>query len=93
MSISTSKGISDAVVPVIDVLSLIQDDLGFWVGSDHFRREDRRSRIRDGNGIANKQVKVSCRYVVLTVQRPEPSKMTIRVWVNIRPRCRITGVV
>ena len=54
MSISTSKSIGDAMVPIVDVLPLVQYDLGIWIGSDHFRREDRRSRIRDGNGVANK---------------------------------------
>jgi hypothetical protein len=65
-------GVLDALVPLANALSLVQDDLGVWLCGNHLSCEDGRGCIGDGNGMTEQGIEISCCDVVLAVRRAEP---------------------
>lgn len=64
---------NNAVMLVIDVTALIEDDFRIGVGGDKLRCEYGANGIRHGNRVADESVKVGSSYCGFPVSGPEES--------------------
>lgn len=73
VTVGTHQSRRRAVMPRIQVLAVIKDDLGLWVCSNEFGSKYRACRIRHGNGVSDKGIKVVSCECGVAVKGPKPS--------------------
>lgn len=73
MTVGTHQSRRRAVMPRIQVLAVIKDDLGLWVCFNELGSKYRACRICHGNGVSDKRVKVVSCEGSAAVKGPKPS--------------------
>lgn len=76
VAVVSGKRILHTAMPGIDILAVVQDNLGFGVGGDKVGRKHRARRIRDGDRMPEYGVKLGLGNGAFSVEWTKPPTST-----------------